>query len=438
MNNSTVKERLRWLRSLHKQLIEHRKHLLLALHEDLGKSNFEAEMTELMPLLDASRLTLRKLRSWMRPHRARMASYNLTASGRLHPEPYGKVLIVSTWNYPLLLTLEPLIGAIAAGNKVVLRLPTQAAATTFAIREIINRVDDETNWVEATNAEVESLLDRVYDYIFYTGNPVTGAKILAAAAPHLTPVTLELGGKSPCVVGAGTNLKLAARRIVWGKFVNAGQTCVAPDYLLVDRKIKDDFVHELRQAVKAAFGNNPQESRDYPRIINQYHYNRLCGLLATGRLITGGEHSAEERYIAPTILDQITEDDPIMREEIFGPLLPIMEYSDLIDAVNFINARPKPLALYGFLGTRHEERYLIEHTSSGGACLNDVVLQLTNPGMPFGGVGQSGMGRYHGHYTFETFSHLKPVMRQSGWLDFPLRYAPFKAWKRKVLNYFIH
>ncbi len=415
------------------ELRKRRDDICAALADDLGKSPCEAMMTEYLPTMQILKLMRRKLKCWSRPHRVPTALFNFPSTGYLAAEPYGVVLIVSAWNYPFLLAMEPLIGAVAAGNCVILR-PAPAAAMTATLLTNIVKTCFAPEYVTTTDGEPDALAQQNFDYIFFTGGAEMGRKVMAGAARNLVPVTLELGGKSPCVVAADADLDIAARRIVWGKFLNAGQTCVAPDYLLVHRQVKDALVVKMRRAIIDFYGANPQESPDFGRIVNEWHYQRLSRLLADGRLVAGGEREAKAHYIAPTIVDQVTWSDPVMQQEIFGPILPVLEFETMDEAIEAINRRPKPLALYFFSRSRAEQRRMVRETSSGAVCCNDTVMHLMNPAMPFGGVGESGMGAYHGQRTFTTFSHMKPVMRRSNRLDWPLRYPPFGSWLLKLLE----
>lgn len=425
----SIEQRRALLRRLLAELQANREKIMAALYIDLRKSEFEASVTEFIPLLEALRFMIRKLPRLAKTRRAAVSPMNFPARGRLVPEPYGVVLVCATWNYPLLLALEPVIGAVAAGNSVVLKLSDKSKATMNLIVELLERVSAFGQVVTVGDEfSFEEILKERFDYIFYTGSEYGGRKVLAAAAPHLTPVTLELGGKSPCIVCADADLAVAAKRIVWGKFTNAGQTCVAPDYLLVHRSVKSRLLDEMRKRVREFYGEKPLENPDYAHIVNRTHYDRLCKLL--------GDHPAERDpdrlCIAPAIVDEVTPDDPLMAGEIFGPILPVLEFSENEEALGLVRKLPKPLALYCFGGDREMRRRVTEETSSGAVSFNDVVMHFVNPAMPFGGVGNSGMGRYHGKYSFETFTHYKPVMVQSGRIDWPVRYPPFREWQKKL------
>ncbi len=429
-------ERRRQLRRMLQWLRQEQGRVMRALYTDLHKCEAEARLSEIFPLIGALKHLIRRLPRLTGERRVPTPLVCLPASGYLRAEPYGQVLIFGTWNYPFLLAVEPVAAAIAAGNRVLLHLSPQAPATARVICEML----DETlppGVVTVIPREVtfEQLWEIRYDKIFFTGGIRAGRVVLQRAAENLTPVTLEMGGKSPVIVDRGANLRIAAKRIMWGKFLNAGQTCVAPDYLLVRQELKAPLLLEMQQVLRDFYGPDAQQSPDYPRIVNRHHYDRLDGLLRTGKLAAGGEKSGEDLFIAPTIIDDVKGDDPIMENEIFGPILPVLTFQQTEEAIRFVNSRPKPLALYCF-GERSSCRRILNATSSGSACINDCVMQLCNPAMPFGGVGESGMGSYHGDYGFACFSHLKPVMVQRNFFDAPLRYPPFRWWKQKLIALF--
>ncbi|MEA4862360.1 MAG: aldehyde dehydrogenase family protein [Victivallaceae bacterium] len=411
---------------------EHEK-LLAALWNDLHKSESEAVICELALLSQVMRRTLRNLRAWTRPVHRNPGIFNFPASALLYPEPYGVALIGGTWNYPLLLSLEPLIAAIAAGNAAVLRISDTVPSSARMLRKIVAALD--SPGVITTELDWSEVLAEKYDFIFYTGNPRMGRAVMLKAAESLTPLVLELGGKSPCVVAKDADIASAARRIVWGKFLNAGQTCVAPDYLWVHRDIKDRLMREIRSVIKAFYGEVPQESPDYGRIVNDFHFKRLLSLLADGRLICGGETDSLERYIAPTVVDMVNFDMPVMQQEIFGPILPVLEFESDDEVIQQIANRPKPLALYLFSRDRKLWRRFASETSSGGMAINVTVMQLAAPGLPFGGVGESGMGAYHGRAGFDAFTHYKSILVKRWKYDWPLTLPPFTSWKKALLKY---
>lgn len=431
----TVKERRRVLRALLDSVRGNRDRIFAALKADLGKSFEEAAMTEYLPLLDALKLMIRKLPRWAAPKRCGVSVYNFPATGRIVPEPYGLVLVIATWNYPLLLALEPLAAALAAGNRAVLYCSDKSTATGAVVAEIVRGIGGAVIGSEMTFDEV---LSERWDMIFFTGGESGGREVLRHAAEHLTPAVLELGGKSPCIVCAKADIEVTARRIVWGKFTNAGQTCVAPDYLWVERSVKAPLLAAIRRAVREFYGDSALENPDYPRIVNEAHFRRLTGLLEGRVPYLGGDHDLESCRIAPTVLDHVNWDDPIMEREIFGPILPVLEFESLAEVPELLRTKPKPLALYAFGATRAERQLLEEGCSSGAICFDDTVMHFVNNTMPFGGVGASGMGSYHGIYGFNAFSHFKPVMRQAVGIDWPVRYPPFGKWKKRLMEYMVH
>ncbi|WP_412049205.1 aldehyde dehydrogenase family protein [Hoeflea sp. Naph1] len=408
-----------------------------ALHADLGKSGFEARMTETGTVLSEIGHALSHLKAWMRPRKVFTPLAAQPGHSRIRPEPLGVVLIIAPWNYPVYLTLMPLIGAIAAGNCAVLK-PSEVSAHTSALlaRLIPAYMDGEAICVVEGDADTSTaLLAERFDHIFFTGSENIGRIVMTAAAKHLTPVTLELGGKSPCIIHTDCDLALAARRVVWGKFLNAGQTCIAPDYLLVQDQMARQFVTHLKTAITAFFGEDPKTSPDYARLVSDRHFDRVEGLMSGGTIAAGGQTDRAIRYIAPTVLTGVEPEAALMREEIFGPLLPIVSYRTIEDAIGFVNARPKPLSLYLFSNSRQIRDQVMDLTSSGGVCINDVVMHLAVPGLPFGGVGTSGMGAYHGRTSFDTFSHAKAILTKSEYFDVPLRYPPFSKAKLRWLKW---
>ncbi|MEU6804064.1 aldehyde dehydrogenase family protein [Streptomyces neyagawaensis] len=428
------------LRALRDMLTEHQAEFAAALHADLGKGATEAHLTEIGFVVKEIDHTLRHLAPWLRPRRVSVPLTLAPARARTVREPLGTVLVISPWNYPLQLALAPLVGALAAGNCVVVKPSELAPATSAALAHRLPRALDPSAVavVEGGIPETTALLEQPFDHIFYTGNGTVGRVVMAAAARRLTPVTLELGGKSPVVVEPGADLRAAARRIAWGKFMNAGQTCVAPDYVLAIGEAATGLEPHLTAAVREMYGTEPSASADYGRIVNDRHFDRLVGLLGGGRLVTGGEHDRATRYLAPTVLADVDPQAPVMSEEIFGPILPIVRVPDLDAAIAFVNARDKPLALYAFTASRHSKRRLTAETSSGALAFGIPNAHLSVPGLPFGGVGESGVGRYHGPHSLDTFSHTKAV------LDKPLRpdvlrlaYPPFTRRKERLLRRFL-
>lgn len=411
------------------QAIEYREEeILRALKLDLGKSPVEAYLSELGMVKAELSYIIKNLRQWAKPERVRTPMLFFGGKSQIYPEPLGQVLIISPWNYPFYLGMAPLVGAMAAGNCVVLK-PSELAPHTSALLCKLSSEIFAEEYIAVLEGGAESsqaLLEQCFDHIFFTGGPMIGKIVMQAAAQNLTPVTLELGGKSPCIVEKDIQIEYAARRIVWGKFLNAGQTCVAPDYLLVNRQIKEALLAQLQQVISEFYGPDPRDCSDYARIINEPHFRRLEALLSDGLIICGGELDRSEKYIAPTIIDGISAASPIMQEEIFGPLLPVLDYESLDEAINFVNSRPKPLALYFFSRDKSQQDQILRQTTSGGVCINDTLSHISSPELPFGGVGASGMGSYHGRASFEVFSHRKSVLKQTFLFDFPVKYPPYK------------
>lgn len=431
--------RIAKLKQLRQTIRTHRAAIEVALNKDLGKSPEEAFLTEIQLVIDDIGHQIKHLKRWSKPKRVRSGLALFPSSSHILYEPYGLVLIIAPWNYPFQLLIEPLIGALAAGNCAVLKPSNQTPHTAALIEQLITACFEPSyvRVVRSDRHEMDKLLDEPFDYLFFTGSASTGRHIMQKAAAQLCPVTLELGGKSPCLVLPSADLKLAAKRIVFGKFINAGQTCVAPDYLLVHRSLKTALIAGLKDAIHQHYGSKPKESPYYGRMVNASAFARLSLLLneSSSLIVEGGDCDAENRYIAPTLIDQPDPDSQLMQEEIFGPLLPILVYDTLDEALTFINNRPKPLALYVF-GDKKTGRTVLEHTCSGGACLNDTILHVANKHLPFGGVGESGIGRYHGHNSFLTFSHQKSMVSSSLWFDLKAKYPPYHGfkWLQKLLG----
>lgn len=425
------------LQRLRKAVVRFRDRIITAMAEDLGRPEFEAYAFETGVVQEID-YALKHLKRWMKPRRVSVPLSQMPGRAQVYSEPLGVVLIIGPWNYPVQLMVGPLVGAIAAGNCAMLKPSELAPATSRVIADLVQDTFD-PGFVTVVEGGVEvsqALLAEKFDHIFFTGGTEIGKIIMAAAAKHLTPVTLELGGKSPCIVDADIDLETAVQRIAWGKFINAGQTCVAPDYLLVDRRIHDDVLAQLKTVIRESFGDNPKESPDFGRIVSDRHFQRLVPLLQSGRVVMGGQTDAAQRYIAPTVLDAVSPEDPVMDAEIFGPILPVLTYDTIEDAIALINQRPKPLALYIFSRNKSLQQTVLQRTSSGGACINDTILQIAISGLPFGGVGDSGMGAYHGKAGFDTFSHQKSVLRKPFWLDLDWRYPPY-AEKMGMMKRFI-
>ncbi len=422
------------LRRLRQGLIDREDEINQALQADLNKSPFESYMTELGIVLAEISFMEKRLAGWVKPRPVRTPPVLLPARSFILAEPRGLVLIMAPWNYPLQLTLNPLVAALAAGNCCVLKPSAYAPATSRLVARILGDLfpPEHVAVVEGGREENLALLDQVFDYIFFTGSPGVGRVVMEAAARHLTPLTLELGGKSPVIVDQTAKLELAARRIAFGKVLNAGQTCVAPDYLLIHESVKEAFVQAYGRALEAFF---PQgDYKDYPRIVNQRHFDRLSGLLEGQKILLGGDRDAGRLFLAPCLLDETEPDSAIMQEEIFGPILPLISYRDLDECIDFIRSRPKPLALYLFTSDKTTEERVLNSCSFGGGAINDTIMHLTSPNLPFGGVGDSGMGAYHGFKGFETFSHMRSMVRQAKRIDLPMRYHPYKAGWLKLIR----
>lgn len=428
--------RIAQLRKLKQAIASNQAAIIAAVQSDLNRPEFEAYFE--MSVVGEIDGAIKKIKSWTKPKKVSTPIDQFPATAKIYPEPLGVVLIIGPWNYPFQLIMSPLVGAIAAGNCAIVKPSEISPHSSEIITSIIEKTfDPEYIAVVAGGVETsQQLLAEKFDHIFFTGGTAVGKIVMAAAAKHLTPVTLELGGKSPCIVDADVNLEYTAKRIVWGKFINAGQTCIAPDYLLADKKIKPQLLDRLQSYIAEFYGEDPRTSPDYARIINEKHFHRLQALLQDGEIIIGGKADPENRYIAPTVIDRVDWDAPIMQEEIFGPILPVLEYSSIEDAIAVINGRPKPLALYLFSGNKTYQQMVLQQTSSGGVCLNDTVMQVGVNELPFGGVGNSGFGSYHGKASFDTFSHHKSVLTKSFLFDLDWRYAPYKG-KLKLLKWLI-
>ena len=410
-----------------------------ALRQDLGKYPSESYMCEVGMTLSELSYTLAHLGRWARRHSVLTPLAQFHARSFTVHNPYGVVLILSPWNYPFMLTMEPLIGALAAGNCVLLKPSAYAPATSAVIREIVSACfpQEYVAVVEGGRKENQALLEQRFDYIFFTGGVTVGKEVMRMAAEHLTPVSLELGGKSPCVVDATAKLDLAAKRLAFGKLLNCGQTCVAPDYLLIDRRVKDEFIALLKKHLLAMTGGDALANDQYVHMINRKHYDRVMGLIDPEKVVLGGQGDPETLRIAPTILDNVTADDAVMQEEIFGPVLPVMSYDSLDEAVDFIRSREHPLALYLFSEDKRTQERFLKSVPFGGGCINDTIIHLATSRMGFGGVGHSGMGSYHGKKSFETFSHEKSIVDKSTWMDMPVRYMPYSSLKDKLLRMFL-
>ncbi len=425
-----IQFRIEQLKSLKSAIIAREKFITDALWQDLHKSHEEAYLTEISLVIQEINYHIKKLKNWAKPKWVNTPIYLWPSRSKLYPEPLGIALIISPWNYPFQLTMSPLIGAISAGCTAVLKPSPDAPKTSQLMAELIADTFSK-NYISLFEGGIEvnqMLLKQRFDIIFFTGSTRVGKIVSKAAAEFLTPVVLELGGKSPCIVDKDANIKLAAKRIIWGKTLNAGQTCIAPDYIYVHKSIKEELVKEIKSALINMFGSDLKNSAYYPRIIHTDAFKRLKNLMQHGEIRMGGETEELEKFIAPTLLDNIKTSDAIMQEEIFGPLLPLLTFEDMNEPLSYINNGEKPLALYYF-GSNQMAVNILNKTSSGGACINDTIMHVSNHHLPFGGVGHSGQGNYHGKKSFDTFSHFKSVVYTPTFIDLPFKYAPFKFFK---------
>lgn len=437
---SGVTRPLEWRRHQLQQMIrmlqENEARFLDALKTDLGKPEIEGFITDIAFVISEIKMMLKNLKKWNKPQRVPTPLVSKPAKSLLIPEPLGVVLVIAPWNYPVQLLLVPAAGALAAGNTVVMTPSEVSSATSQVLADLVPAYFDTSAvaLIEGGVAETTALLEQRFDHIFYTGNGTVGRIVMTAAAQHLTPVTLELGGKSPVIIDESANLAVAARRIAWGKWLNAGQTCVAPDYILVKDTVKPMFVDELGKAIRDFYGSDPETSESYGRIISDRHFTRLRHLMTGGRTIIGGESSSDDRYIAPTVLTDIDLQSPLMKEEIFGPLLPVIPVHSIDEAISFITARPHPLALYVFAERKAVVDEVLNRTTAGGVTVNGTLMHLTNPHLPFGGVGESGLGGYHGEAGVRLFQHMKPVLIRGTRLDPSLAYPPYTERKKKIFR----
>ncbi len=432
----SIEWRLAQLDSIYKMLIDREDEILDALHVDVGKPRLEGWIAEVGFMVKEVDHTRKHLREWMKPERVGTPLVLQPGKSEVHRQAVGVVLVIGPWNYPFQLILAPLVAAIAAGNTVLLK-PSEIAPNTSALlaRLLPQYLEpDAVAVLEGGVPETTALLQQRFDHIFYTGNGAVARIIYAAAAKHLTPVTLELGGKSPCIVDRDVDLDVVARRITWGKFYNAGQTCVAPDYLMVHESVREPLLDKIRSTIRDFYGDNPQKSPDYGRIVNAHHHRRLSRLLPSGEAVTRVEVDEGDRYMSPVVLRDVKPDSLAMADEIFGPILPVLSYREPEEAVHFINERPKPLALYVFTDNDRVKDTILENTSSGGATVNHVWLHLGVPELPFGGVGESGVGNYHGKWGFETFTHRRAVLQKPLKIDPPIMYPPYDGLKARILR----
>lgn len=435
-----IDERVDALVRLRRAIKDAEPRIVEALAADLGKPSQESYMTEIGLTLSELRHQLGHLRSWAEPKRVRTDIANFPATSFTVAEPYGVVLAMSPWNYPFMLAMEPLIGAIAAGNCCLVKPSAYAPATSQVVADIVAAAFDPAHACVVQGGRVENaaLLEQRFDYIFFTGSTTVGKLVMQKAAVHLTPVSLELGGKSPCIVAADADIELAAKRIVFGKYLNCGQTCVAPDYVLVDAQVHDRFVDAVTRWIVSMLGERPLDDPSYGRIVNRKHFGRLLGLIEPAKTVLGGGFDADALRIEPTVMTNVTLGDAVMQEEIFGPILPIIALEHIDEAEPLVKSMPKPLALYLFTNDVELQERFVRHVPFGGGCINDTVMHLATSHMGFGGVGASGMGSYHGKKSFDTFSHEKSILKKGTWFDAPLRYRPYSKAKETVIRALLH
>lgn len=438
-NTLDVEFRIQSLQKLKSFILKYESEIHAAIQKDLGKSEFESYMCETGLTLSEITYMLKHIRSFAKEKRVRTPLAQFHSRSYRKPSPHGVVLIMSPWNYPFLLTIEPLVDAIAAGNTAVIKPSAYSPHTSAVIYRMISEcfAPEYVSVITGGRAENTCLLGEKFDYIFFTGSQSVGKEVMRKAAEHLTPVTLELGGKSPCIVEKSANLKLAARRIVFGKYLNCGQTCVAPDYIYCDASVKDALLKEISRQIRKQFGKDPLHNKNYGKIINEKHFQRICSLIDPAKIIVGGETSPERLQITPTVMDQVTFQDAIMGQEIFGPVLPVLTYRTLDEAVSQIQSMPHPLALYLFTSDQTVAQKVTSHCGFGGGCINDTIIHLATSEMGFGGFGESGMGAYHGKDGFDTFSHYKSIVDKKTWLDLPMRYQPYRSVHNKLIHIFL-
>ncbi|MCY2686883.1 aldehyde dehydrogenase [Salinimicrobium sp. TH3] len=428
-NTLELPKRLEKLKKLKDVIEEREAEICEALCKDFQKPEFETVVTETSFIISELKFIIKNLKQWMKPKKVKSSWLNFPSSDFIYSNPYGNVLILAPWNYPFQLKVSPAIGAIAAGNTVVLKPSEYSPYTAKIVEEIFSEVF-EPEWVSVVQGEVaasKKLLEQKWDYVFFTGSVPVGREVAKAIAPNLTPATLELGGKSPCIIHKSAKIGLAAKRIVWGKFINAGQTCIAPDYVMIDSSVKEEFYTAVKKEIKSAFGESPQLSPDFARIVNEKNFDRLEYLLKDQNCVAGGETDADSLYISPTVIDEPSLESEVMQDEIFGPILPVISYSSRAEMNKVIVNFPKPLALYVFSEDKDFSENIIKNYNFGGGAVNDVLVHIANKKLPFGGVGDSGYGAYHGKFSFDTFTHKKSISKRGTWIDIPLRYAPYEG-----------
>lgn len=424
-----VSFRIQQLQKLKDEIKKKESEILLALKQDLNKSTFESYISEISIVLEQIDYFIKNTKKLSRPKRVKTQVAHFPSVSKIYKEPYGVVLIMAPWNYPFQLALAPLVGAISSGNCAVVKTSAESPYVGGIVKEIIEDIFgmEYVAVVEGDKGVSESLLEQKFDYIFFTGSVRVGKIVMAAAAKNLTPVTLELGGKSPCIIDETANIALAAKRIAWGKFINAGQTCVAPDYVMIHASVEQEFLQQFTFYVDKFYSKEPHNNPEFPKIINRKHFDRIVNLINTNEVYYGGHTNATTNQIAPTIIINPDLNSELMQEEIFGPILPILTFTDISQAFNLVVDRPKPLALYLFTTSQQIKKHVSENISFGGGCINDTIIHLGNNNLPFGGVGESGISNYHGKYSFETFTHTKGILEKGNWLDINLRYPPYKG-----------
>ena len=437
LKSKDIEYRIEKLKKLQQVIKESEDEIAKALSKDLNKDKVESYMVETGMVLDELRYMIKNTKKWTKPRRVKTPMSQFLASSYIVQEPYGIVVIMSPWNYPFLLTMQPLMGAIAAGNTCIVKPSRHSINTSKIIKKIIEKVFNEEYvsviWGEDVSEEI---LKQDVDYICYTGSARIGKQVMKAAAERLIPVTLELGGKSPCIVEKTADIKLAAKRIAFGRILNSGQTCIAPDYILVQKEVKENFVEELQKNIIKMVGDNPLENEEYPKMIGEKHFKKVTDMIVKKDVIYGGNSDEKTLKIEPTIL-KCTYKSKAMEDEIFGPLFPIIEFDEITEIVKYINSNPKPLALYLFTNNKKVQKMILRDVPFGGGCINDTIMHIASHYMPFGGVGNSGMGSYHGKYSFDTFSHYKSIIKKSNLIDMPMRYHPYKDINYKLIKFFL-
>jgi acyl-CoA reductase-like NAD-dependent aldehyde dehydrogenase len=433
---SDLNYRLEILKKLRSLIVLHEQDIIDALWKDFHKPEFEVIATETRFVIKELNTTIRNLKRWAGKRHVYTPVVHFMSRCVVIPQPYGQVLVLSPWNFPFQLAFMPIVGAIAAGNCVILKTSSQVPYIALVMKKILSGIPRELiAMIDGDHATNNWLLDQKFDYIFFTGSPRVGRHVMQKAAENLTPVSLELGGKNPCVIAADARLDYAAKRVAWGKLINCGQTCVSPDYVLIDKKVRDKFLVLISNEIRSFYGDNPENSNDFARVINAENVRRLRNFISEGNIVTGGTTDEEKKYVAPTIIKDVKPGDPIMQEEIFGPVLPVIEFEDFDEVYGIIEQNPKPLSTYIFSRNKKLVREFLGKTRSGNAAVNETVMQIASPYLPYGGVGTSGMGRYHGKKSFETFSNMRSVLIKSNLLDIWLRYPPYSKFKTRIISF---